>query len=227
MKLYSFFIYKIAVIAVLFVLCAPQTTQAADTRCELTSALECGANKLMHGIDGEGQAICHDVRTVSAYLKEDGSCGSTRFTCSSGVINTGYYTDTTTQYRWRCDGLNGGTNSGACTSNIPVDGVCGTTHYTCDSGTSNSSAFTDTASEYRWQCDGQHGGSDSDLCTEAKHTFTCGNTCYECTNTSDGSTFEGGNRQRNNPSNGQCSWKCGTTLSCTTFCPNGNCPLPN
>ena len=44
-----------------------------------------------------------------------GKCNNaTRNSCISGTANDGVYSDTTTEYRWRCDGQNGGSNSGIC-----------------------------------------------------------------------------------------------------------------
>ena len=44
----------------------------------------------------------------------NGVCGSARNTCTAGTPNDNAVTDTNTYYRWRCDGLNGGANSGTC-----------------------------------------------------------------------------------------------------------------
>lgn len=43
-----------------------------------------------------------------------GECGSARNTCQAGTPNDNAFSDTSTHYRWRCDGQNGGRNSGMC-----------------------------------------------------------------------------------------------------------------
>lgn len=50
-----------------------------------------------------------------------GSCNNAvQNGCASGTANDGAIADTATQYLWRCDGRNGGANSGQCAKNKPV-----------------------------------------------------------------------------------------------------------
>ena len=47
----------------------------------------------------------------------DSECDDTRVDgCSAGTLNTTAYTDTDTLHQWRCDGIDGGANSGRCMS---------------------------------------------------------------------------------------------------------------
>ena len=43
-----------------------------------------------------------------------GRCGTARNTCQAGTPNAAAVADTSTHYRWRCDGRDGGRNSGVC-----------------------------------------------------------------------------------------------------------------
>jgi hypothetical protein len=52
----------------------------------------------------------------------DGECGLSsgpQYSCAAGTSNSSAYADTSTEYRWRCDGINGGNNSVMCTKPKP------------------------------------------------------------------------------------------------------------
>ena len=57
-----------------------------------------------------------DGGTAYVYtLPTNGECdNTTRDSCVAGTVNSTAITDTSTHYRWRCDGVNGGANSSAC-----------------------------------------------------------------------------------------------------------------
>ena len=93
---------------------------------------------------------------------------SVRNGCSAGNPNDDAFPDSSTEYAWRCDGLNAGANSGRCSRHVPVNGACDDgARNGCSAGTANDEAVADTANAYLWRCDGLYGGSNSDKC----HTF--------------------------------------------------------
>ena len=96
----------------------------------------------------------------------DGACDeSVHNGCSAGTANDAAFPDTPTVYAWRCDGSNGGGNSGRCSKFVPVDGVCNdSVRNGCTAGTPNDAAFADNSTGYLWRCDGEHGGRNSSKC---------------------------------------------------------------
>ena len=102
----------------------------------------------------------------------NGVCNNaTRNACTSGTPNDAAIADTSTEYRWRCDGAGSpvGTNSGTCSKLKPINGVCNNaTQNACSAGTPNDAVIADTSTEYRWRCDGQNGGTNSGTCSLAK-----------------------------------------------------------
>jgi hypothetical protein len=109
----------------------------------------------------------------------NGVCNnSSRNACSAGVANDGAISDTTTQYRWRCDGQNGGSNSGTCA--IARPGVCGSaaggsavasqpSSNQCSYGTYQD--LSDTGSYWQWRC---NGNPNSPTCQRARITSVNG-----------------------------------------------------
>ena len=90
---------------------------------------------------------------------------SVRNGCSAGNPNADAFPDSSTEYAWRCDGLNAGANSGRCSRHVPVNGVCDDgARNGCSAGTANDDAVADTSNAYLWRCDGLYGGSNSDKC---------------------------------------------------------------
>ena len=88
------------------------------------------------------QAALNDITlrltsVETAFRPIDGSCGTGRNICRTGVSNDLAYTDTSSSYNWRCDGLYGGRNSSQCndlrTAAYCGDGVCngGETRSSC------------------------------------------------------------------------------------------------
>lgn len=87
----------------------------------------------------------------------NGQCGTSKDSCASGDFVDA--TDTATDYKWQCNGKNGG-SSVACSLKKPtqsVNGKCGTTKDSCVSG--DFVDVVDTATDYKWQCNGKNGGS--------------------------------------------------------------------
>ena len=62
------------------------------------------------------------------FIPVNGACDdSVRNGCSAGTANDAAVADTASHYQWRCDGSNGGSNSGVCSAQKPVAPVsCGT-----------------------------------------------------------------------------------------------------
>ena len=104
----------------------------------------------------------------------DGAClneGASNNLCNDGTANDAAIADTSAQWRWRCDGLYGGSNSGTCYKNKPINGVCtneGASNNLCSAGIANDGAISDTSAQWRWRCDGQYGGSNSGTCYKNK-----------------------------------------------------------
>lgn len=98
----------------------------------------------------------------------NGSCGTSTNSCISwNFLDTG---DSSTQYRWSCNGSNGWSNATcsrakpiAITTPSAVNGSCGSSTNTCTSG--NIIDTTDSSTQYRWNCSGSNGWS----------TATCSN----------------------------------------------------
>ena len=89
---------------------------------------------------------------------ENGVCNNAvRNGCTTGTTNEGAYSDTSTHYKWRCEGLNGGSNSAVCSIEKPVNGVCGTNKNTCSQGNLND--ITDNSTHYLWNCNGLYDGN--------------------------------------------------------------------
>jgi len=123
------------------------------------------------GSDGSAPTRCSADNCGPAPVA--GVCdNSTRNACSAGTANDAAVADTSTQYRWRCDGQNYGANSGICSMTIPptpVAGVCNnSTRNACSAGTANDGAIADTTNEYKWRCDGENGGANSGTCSLTK-----------------------------------------------------------
>ena len=101
-------------------------------------------------------------------MRVDGVCDdSVRNGCAAGRANDAAFPDYSTVYVWRCDGLNGGTNSSKCAKFVPVDGVCDETRRNgCAAGTANDAVFPNYPTVYVWRCDGQFGGANSEKCSK-------------------------------------------------------------
>ncbi|MCX6791846.1 MAG: hypothetical protein NT149_02310 [Candidatus Gottesmanbacteria bacterium] len=111
------------------------------------------------GCTSSGQVVHQDCDITCPQV--NGTCGATKDTCDTGTFHD--ETDTTTEYKWKCDGANGGSHQ-HCSLPIvvltPVDGVCGATKNTCDAGTVTNQNETDTA--YTWKCEGKDDGKDQE-----------------------------------------------------------------
>ena len=83
-----------------------------------------------------------------------GSCGAERNICLAGTFND--VLDGDTEYRWDCNGLNGG-NTAMCSLPKPVDGACGEEANVCLRGDLDDILDSDTNN--LWNCDGRHGGT--------------------------------------------------------------------
>ena len=101
-------------------------------------------------------------------MRVDGVCDeSVRNGCAAGTANDEAFPDQPNAYLWRCDGLNGGTNSSKCSKFVPVDGVCDETRRNgCAAGTANDAVFPNYPTVYVWRCDGQFGGANSEKCSK-------------------------------------------------------------
>ena len=85
----------------------------------------------------------------------DGKCGSTRNSCIAGMVNDGDLPDTSSDYKWRCIGANGGNNV-SCSLKKRIDGKCGSKKNTCISG--SVSVMTGASNLYKWRCVGRYDG---------------------------------------------------------------------
>ena len=115
---------------------------------------------------GSNSGTCYKNKPINGVCTNEGASNNL---CSAGIANDGAISDTSAQWRWRCDGQYGGSNSGTCYKNKPVNGVCNNaTRNACSAGTSNDGAIADTSVYWRWRCDGQYGGSNSGTCQKNK-----------------------------------------------------------
>ena len=128
--------------------------------------------------DGAAGGTSSGTCEILKSLVVAGSCGTitTRNTCATGTVNDAAAADTNTHYRWRCDGIKGGTHSTpdcSLAKSSVVAGSCkNTARNGCTTGTANDTAVTDTTTHYRWRCDGSAGGTHSVTCQSAK-PVTC------------------------------------------------------
>ena len=132
------------------------------------------------GLNGGANSVgCFILKSASLA----GKCDFTKKNgCLAGTANDPVVADTQTHYRWRCDGVKGGANSGVCSiiKSSVVTGVCdievrngcttGTARYTADDAadTTVPSDYRDTTLQHKWQCVGAAGGDDSGVCKRWK-----------------------------------------------------------
>lgn len=111
--------------------------------------------------NGQGQALLADPSCVatcggggSPLLPQNGQCGTAVNSCEKGILQD--TTDSSTHYRWNCNGQNGG-SSVACMKEIPaqpVNGQCGTAVNQCLKGRFQDT--TDSSTHSLWKCLGQN-----------------------------------------------------------------------
>ncbi|KKR64796.1 MAG: hypothetical protein UU06_C0040G0005 [Parcubacteria group bacterium GW2011_GWB1_40_5] len=132
----------------------------------------------------------------------NGSCSPTHYNCSAG--NRGNTEERSDEYRWWCNGTNGGTNK-LCTETktstppptnpTKINGSCSPTHYNCSLGTLGPTA--EYPDQYQWWCNGTNGGTNK-LCSESKSTSpvngSCSPTHYNCSLGTLGPTAEYSNQ---------------------------------
>ena len=118
----------------------------------------------------DGQHGGRNSGTCQIRIPINGQCDNSRRNgCQAGTANAGAVADTSTLYKWRCDGQHGGRNSGTCQIRIPINGQCDNSRRNgCRAGTANAGAVADTSTHYKWRCDGQHGGRNSGTCQKSK-----------------------------------------------------------
>jgi len=92
--------------------------------------------------------------TPSTPIPINGVCGTTQNSCTAGTSLD--VSDTSSYYKWNCQGINGGTTA-SCQLEKPIDGKCGTTPYGCDKGLIKDADSTET--DYKWKCVGTDGGT--------------------------------------------------------------------
>ena len=146
----------------------------------------------------------------------NGACNnSQRNSCSSGTANDAAIADTSTFYRWRCDGQNGGTNSGTCSkakSTIPITtqppttrppttpGCDNTTRNGCTNGGNAINKRNAGNGYWEWQCD--LNGVVSSQCFKQMIWPECNN---DVQNTC---TDNGIATNKRNAGNGYWEWQC-------------------
>ncbi len=120
--------------------------------------------------DGAGTPKGTDSGMCSRFKPVTGSCNNaTRNACTAGAPNDAAVADTSTHFRWLCDGQYGGASSGTCSLVKPVNGTCdNSTRNGCTVGTPNDAAVADTSTQYMWRCDGQNSGTNSATCSTLK-----------------------------------------------------------
>ena len=158
-----------------------------------------------------------DSGTCEKGIQIDGQCdNATRNACTAGTPNDGAVADTSTHYRWRCDGGYGGSDSGTCEKGIQIDGQCdNATRNACTAGTPNDGAVADTSTHHRWRCDGGYGGSASGTCEKRKTDCAAGERSwsaggYSCAGSiaSAASGQTASARDTVDPTRGSAAYKC-------------------
>jgi len=107
--------------------CPSGTVQTGKT-CTTGTRDDSTCKNINSGVSGCASALnCCDCKTTTS-IPKDGSCGTAKYTCSSGTVSN--QSETSSAYTWRCNGVNGGLSSGTCTfkkSTTAVD-TCSTVH---------------------------------------------------------------------------------------------------
>ncbi len=179
------------------------------------------------GVNGGNDTMCSKLKPPSPV---NGVCNNAiRNGCTSGTSNDGAYNDTPTHYRWRCEGLNGGNNSGMCSkakscgacqgtcaysssvscgTSIPaVSGTCSNTGVSCTKSCSGTGTYCSYSS---YTCDGS--SCVPILCGTC--VGTCASTSSEACGTS--LPYVSGTCSISGAS---CTKTCGTG----TYCSSGTC----
>ena len=125
--------------------------------------------------DGTGGGLHSRICSLNRSLRVNGECGSSLNNCSSGVFGTGrfYPGNTKTHYRWRCVGLNDGSNSPVCSLPRSAVGTCGLVRNNCTYGSLID--LTDNSTHYKWQCRGSGGSSPVCLVSSPSCSYHRGN----------------------------------------------------
>lgn len=117
---------------------------------------------------------CEDMLVVTEPPKKkiDGKCGTTRNSCSAGSLNDGVLSDSSTEYRWKCIGKDGGkTVNCRMEKQKKINGRCGVKRNTCEAGSVNDGALPDTLTQYKWKCISKNGG-ESVNCSSVKSNYS-------------------------------------------------------
>ena len=119
------------------------------------------------GINGGSTKDCTEDKETSDD-KINGVCGTEKETCTAGKYNP-YPSDTDEQYRWICEGSNGGRHARCSKSKdnggSAINGDCGSPK-SCTAGT-YVGVPADTPTLFRWTCMGINGGRSAN-CEEPK-----------------------------------------------------------
>lgn len=193
------------------------------TRGTFTEVTDSATNFLWtcNGSTGTTPVSCSVSKTATVV---NGQCGTVNNTCTSGTLRStsaGTGDDTSTNYKFYCDGSGGGINA-ACSVPKPVTPQCGTTN-TCSVG--NFSDVADTSTTNNWQCLGLYGGPTASCSSPITSTSTnpaprCGSSISTC---SSGNLFELADSSTN------YLWRCdggdGTNASCVLPIENTEPPV--
>ena len=217
--------------------CAPTCTAtgwAPPTSSEC-SGVNFTQSRTMGDCTTQTQAATGTSITGACAPTVNGSCAAARNTCSSGTANDGAYADTTTDYRWRCDGSGPAhSDSGVCSAPIPlvpVNGVCGTADGTTRATAPSGGALCSTgragavsgSGPWNWSCNGLNGGGNVNCSASVSCTPSWGPaTSTECR----GDSFmqsDGCGNTRNATGTANCAWtevsggEVGNNSGCSWF----------
>ena len=132
-----------------------------------------------------GQNGGSDSGTCQKAIPVNGVCdNTTRNSCTTGTPNNSAVSDTSSYYRWRCDGRSGGSNSGTCQKAIPVSSS--STPSTCvDTASNNYRCFSSCTGGWKTTTSARNCGSSSSLtcCWKRKSAGDgrCGSSTNSCT----------------------------------------------
>jgi hypothetical protein len=125
------------------------------------------------GTNGGATASC--TAPLKAAAAVNGTCGTTRGTCSAGVVAS--LLDDGTKTTWACTGSNGGT-SASCNIMNPINAVCGTKINTCSAGAVGS--IGNDGTNATWTCAGSFGGTSTLCSVPLAVNGVCGTTAGVC-----------------------------------------------
>lgn len=138
-------------------------TTNLDNKPPLEAYCPSGSTQIWNG--GAAMSLAQAQAICNPPVATNGSCGISNNSCNAGTLND--IADSSTNYLWHCNGINGGSND-ICSlaKSVLVNGVCNNSvNNGCTSGIWEDIA--DNSTNYLWHCNGINGGSNALNCSLA------------------------------------------------------------